>query len=280
MTNDLRQLSERILRYYEQFDEKERLSDAWGQLELVRTQEILERRLPEPPAVILDVGGAAGRYAAWLARLRYEVHLVDPVARLVAQAERASRAQPEAPLASCRVGDARALDFADATADAVLMFGPLYHLQDQDDRLRALREARRTLSSGGLLFAVAISRFASAVDGLVRGFVRDPEFVKIVERDLRDGRHTNPTDNLCYFTDAYFHQPAELEAEIEHAGLEHEETLAIDGLGCLLQNLGQYWEDDVLRARLLGILRAVEAEPALLGVSAHIMVVARRPPAP
>ena len=54
---------EAVRAYYESFDEQERLSGGLGALELARTQEILLRRLPSPPARILDVGGAAGRYA-------------------------------------------------------------------------------------------------------------------------------------------------------------------------------------------------------------------------
>jgi len=78
-----------VLSYYESFDEQARLSSAWGQVELLRTQEILKRHLPPAPARVLDVGGAAGRYSLWLARQGYEAHLVDPVPRLVEQAREA-----------------------------------------------------------------------------------------------------------------------------------------------------------------------------------------------
>jgi len=57
---------------------------------------------------------------------------------------------------------------------AVLVMGPLYHLTARDDRLQALREARRVLTRPGILVAAAISRYASALDGLVRGLLRDP----------------------------------------------------------------------------------------------------------
>ena len=78
------------------------------------------------------------------------------------------------PLASCRVGDARALEMPDETADVVLMLGPLYHLTDAGDRAGALREAARVLKPGGWLFAAAISRYASALDGLARDLLRTP----------------------------------------------------------------------------------------------------------
>ena len=46
--------------------ELDRLSQGTGQLEFVRSQEILSRYLPAPPAVVFDVGGGPGRYAYWL----------------------------------------------------------------------------------------------------------------------------------------------------------------------------------------------------------------------
>jgi ubiquinone/menaquinone biosynthesis C-methylase UbiE len=86
---------------------------------------------------VLDVGGAAGIYALPLAAEGYEVHLVDPVALHVEQARAPSASQPDAPLASAVVGDARALPVDDHSADVALLLGPLYHLTGAADRTRA-----------------------------------------------------------------------------------------------------------------------------------------------
>ena len=63
--------------YYAQGKERDRLATPKGVLELVRTQEILLRRLPAAPAVVADIGGGPGRYAVWLAELGYEVEHRD-----------------------------------------------------------------------------------------------------------------------------------------------------------------------------------------------------------
>ena len=55
----------------------------------------------------------------WLAAGGYDVHLVDPVPRHVEQALAASAAQPDPPLASAAVGDARSLPHGQGSADAV-----------------------------------------------------------------------------------------------------------------------------------------------------------------
>src|SRR5688572_13148787 len=156
------QLDPTIAEYYHQAPEEHRLQQGAFVLEEVRTRELIERHAPRPPATVLDVGGAAGAYAAWLTSAGYEVHLVDAVPRLVNEARRRSATLPR-PIASCEVGDARALSFPTASADMVLLLGPLYHLTTAEDRARALGESARVLNSGGVLFAAAISRCASAL---------------------------------------------------------------------------------------------------------------------
>jgi ubiquinone/menaquinone biosynthesis C-methylase UbiE len=141
------------------------------------------------------VGGGPGAYAAWLAALGHEVHLVDPVPDLVAHAQTVRGAGSQK-IASCRVGDARALDRDDQSADVVLLLGPLYHLIDAEDRRRALEEAYRVLVPGGVLFAAAISRFASALDGLAQDLFADPAFEQIVQWDIVDGIHYTRTRKI------------------------------------------------------------------------------------
>jgi SAM-dependent methyltransferase len=270
-------LPSEILAHYNAGVEQPRLASDTGRLEMARTQEVVERTFPPAPAVVYDVGGGPGAYGLWLARRGYTVHLLDVTPLHVEQALAASRQQPDAPLASATVGDARQLPYADASADAVLLLGPLYHLTDRGDRLCAWREAGRALKPGGVVLAAAISRFASALEGLRHGFLADPVFAHIVERDLRDGIHRNPTDNPMYFTTAYFHRPDELRTEAEEAGLRHEATLGVEGPGWLLHDFADWWDRPERRERLLAVVRALEAEPALLGVSAHLLAVARKP---
>jgi ubiquinone/menaquinone biosynthesis C-methylase UbiE len=230
-----------------------------------------------PPAVVLDVGGAAGRYSCWLAQQGYEVHLVDPVPLHVDQARAASAAQAETPLASCVVGDARKLERSGGSADAVLLMGPLYHLIDPPDRHRALAEAHRVLRRGGRLFAAAISRFASSVDGLASGYFFDPAFRGVMLRDLEDGQHRNPTENPAFFTTAYFHHPDELAGEVRRAGFQLQALLAVEGISYLVQDLDGLMKNDEHREFVLGLIERVEQEPSLIGASPHLMCVAAKP---
>jgi ubiquinone/menaquinone biosynthesis C-methylase UbiE len=266
----------KMLEHYDQVNEAERLSAGIGELERVRTQDLLARLLPKAPARILDVGGAAGVHALWLARQGYEVHLSDPVPRHVEQAEEASRSQAQFAIASCTVGDARKIEQKDTSADGVMLLGPLYHLTGRADRLKALREAHRVLRGGGRVIAAAISRFASFMDGFSRDFVADPRFVEILRQDLKDGQHRNPTDNPHYFTTTFFHHPDELQSEIEEAGFAFEKIIAVEGPVWVMGNFAKHWDDPKKRALLLEFLRTVEEERTLLGATAHILGIGKK----
>ena len=264
-----------VVTYYDESGlEEPRLANDVGQIEFARTQQIIRQYLVPPPAVILDVGGAAGRYACWLAQRGYQVHLIDPVPLHVEQAQAASGRQPDHPIASCTLGDARQLDVEDNTADAILLLGPLYHLLDIQDRMQALSECYRTLKPGGSLFAAGISRFASIIDGFQTGNFTDPDFSEIMKRDLETGQHRNPTGNPAYFTDAYFHHPEELKSEVRMAGFEGETVLAVESISYMVKNLADNWADANRRAFILEIISKLEHEPSLIGASLHIMCVA------
>jgi len=268
--------ADEIVRHYSEADEASRLRTGWFQLEQARTQELILRHIQLAPARVLDVGGGAGAYACWLAERGYQVHLVDPVPRHVEQACAASANQPQRPLALAAVGDACKLEQANQTVDAVLLLGPIYHLTERKDRLTALREAQRVLRPGGLVWVAGISRFASLLDSLSHGFFDQPEFAPILDRDLREGQHRNPTDNLTFFTDAFFHLPDELAAELSEAGFEVVELVAIEGPGWLARDFDRLWNHPHQRERLLASLRKVEHEPALIGASSHILAIGRK----
>ena len=268
------QLSDEILSFYRQTQESKRLTNnVKGQIEFARTQEIITRYLPEPPAVVLDIGGGSGPYACWLAKAGYEVHLVDPVDLHIEQAKDASNQQIEHPIASISLGDARALRFSSMSADAVLLLGPLYHLIDKSERLLALGEAHRVLRKGGVMLAAGISRFASMLDSFFEDRFRTPVHRDIVQNDLETGYHRNLTEDLNYFTDAYLHRPEELGSEVVESGFQHQATLAVEGPAWLFRSVESYWTDPDQRAMVLDMIRKVEAEPSILGMSAHVLAI-------
>lgn len=262
-----------IHRYYAQGKEHKRLTTAENRLEHFRTQELLTRYLPKLPAIIYDIGGGAGIYALWLAGQGHEVHLLDAMQLHIDQALEAAN-QNHIDLKDAVVGDARQLPYPDNSADVVLLLGPLYHLTEHSDRIQALGEAKRVLKPNGLLFAAAINRFASTLDGLFNEYYGDTSLIAINDRTLDDGQHHNP-DGKDFFTTSFFHHPDELKDEVVVAGLTLETLVGIEGAGWLLANFDHMWDDPIKREWILHVVRKLEREPTLLGMSSHLLAVAR-----
>jgi SAM-dependent methyltransferase len=265
-----------VLAYYSAFPEPSRLTAGLGLLEGERTRELLQRFLPPPPARVLDVGGAAGTYAFWLAAQGYAVHLIDATPRLVEAALRRNDTA-EHKLARVTLGDARELPEADGAADAVLVLGPLYHLTEHHDRLRALGEARRVARPGGVLAASAVCRFAAVLDGLAFHPGLDPALVAMRQRSVADGQYRNQTNNLNYFVTAYFHRPEDLEAELIAAAFDDVRVFAVEGPGSLLANFEARWNDPAGRQEILAAVRLLEEERSLTGASAHLLAFGTNP---
>jgi SAM-dependent methyltransferase len=257
--------------YTTAYDEASRLSvKAHGMLERIRTQELLRRHLPSPPARVLDVGGGPGAYARWLAADGYQVHLVDPVERHVTEA---------AATGACTVerGDARDLTAADASYDAVLLLGPLYHLTDPSDRLRALREARRALRPGGPVAVAAISRNAPLFELAALGRLDEVNRARIGSV-LATGRH----DPALGFTTAYFHTVDGLRAEMTDAGFTDVAVTGVEGpawpaLVALEAHTGDTLADSPRLASALAAARLAESDPGLTQMSSHFLAFGRRP---
>lgn len=258
-------VDDRILAYYEQGGEATRLN---GSLELLRTKVLLDRQLPAPPASVLDVGGAFGVYATWLAERGYDVRLVDPVPLHV---------DTVAGLGiDAVVGDARDLDEPDASRDVVLLFGPLYHLLDRADRVRALTEARRVVRPGGLVLAIGISRWAPIYQGLLGRSIDIPGFVGMAREALATGVRPGPFGAGDNFTTAYFHRPDDLAAEVADSGLVLDDLYAVEGVANWMPDLPTRLSDPDERALILELVASTEREPAVLGATPHLLAVARR----
>jgi SAM-dependent methyltransferase len=215
------------------------------------------------PGRVIDVGGGTSVHAEWLITDGYTVELYDLVSLHIQQAARI-------PGLAAHLGDARDLPLGDAAADAVLLLGPLYHLLERAERVRALREARRVVRPGGVVAAASIGRYAALHDMLRQR--RYAATRGIVDASVTDGvLHARPGMG---FATAYLHQPTELPSEFADAGLSGAHSYGLEGAAWLFGDLDELLDGD--REAVLDALRTVESVPSLLGVSAHLITVARR----
>jgi SAM-dependent methyltransferase len=231
---------------------------------------LVERHLSAGSLSVLDVGGGSGYYASWLAGLGHHVVMLDPVPLHV---DRARTEAGEPPSFQAQVGDARDLPFDDATFDAVLLLGPLYHLLESQDRLLALREARRVSRPGGSVFAAAISRYALPGDGIRNGWIDGKEKERSVEHVIAHG--LTAADDQGFLAMSYCHRADELHNEVVSAELSVEAVYGIEGPAFLVADIDAKWADPATRERLLWAARLVELEPGLQEISGHLLAVAR-----
>ncbi|GCB49252.1 SAM-dependent methyltransferase [Streptomyces sp. NL15-2K] len=257
--------------YTETIDEADRLATtADGRLEMVRTQELLRRHLPAPPARVIDVGGGPGAHARWLVEDGYSVHLVDPIPRHIDQAKAAG--------ATVELGEARKLTAADASFDVVLLLGPLYHLPERADRGQALAEAYRVLRPGGLLAAAGINRYSSLFEHAAFAHLYKAPMQKSIGGILASQIH----DGKKAFTVAYFHSGEQLRDEVAAAGFDDAEVYGVEGpawsmLAATERNTGGDFRDTPLFESALTAARMAEPYPELLAASSHLLAVGRRP---
>lgn len=252
--------------------ETNRLDQHVFQLEKIRSQQIILENLVQG-MTIADIGGATGYYSFWLHDMGHEVHLLDATEFHIETAYTISK-EKNKKLGSILLGDARSLPYADNQFDLVLLFGPLYHLQQKADRIRAIAEAKRVLKPDGILLAATISRYASLLDGFWQNFIDDAEFEKIIAQDIKNGHHVNSTGNPFYFTEAYFHNQVEIEEEFTGAAFTNFSIKAIEGFGWLVPGFNNRWNDDAWREKLLHYIQQSESDPVMIGISAHVMAIA------
>ena len=139
-----------IDRFYESYDEDNRLLSRHGQVEYRTTMKYIAACLAETKAArILEVGAGTGRYSVALAREGYAVTAVELVAHNLAILQ--AKQDGTLPL-DIRQGNALDLSFlADDTFDVTLLLGPMYHLYTREDKLRALAEAVRVTKPHGYI---------------------------------------------------------------------------------------------------------------------------------
>ena len=256
--------------YENHYNEDERMMRQ--PLEFFRCKEIISRYLSQSKMKIADIGGATGVFSYWLAGMNHDVHLLDYTPSHIEQAKEHGK-RNNITLASYVCGDARQVPYHDNQFDLVLEMGPLYHLQNRDDRIRCLLEAKRILKDGAVVICEVISRYANIFEGFQWNLIDDERFLDILDENLATGKHT--PDGTSYFTTAYFHTQNEIISELEDAGFVDISIIPVEGFGSIL-NAKEYFQNERKKELLLKYIRETENIPELLGVSNHLIAIGKK----
>lgn len=282
MHNHTKSIDKDVLAGYSAGVERGRLHTGIGLIEFERTKELLLEFLPKPPAVIYDVGGGYGEYAWWLASLGYAVHLFDIAETNIRMSAELGAAYPGVSLCAAEVCDARRVDRPDASADAILLMGPLYHIPEKEERIAAVRESRRLLKPGGRLFTAAITPYATllwatSVFGRDNRLIEEDAFMRMVERELTDGEHIRPASNSAYrgIGRSHFHSADELRAELAAGGFSENVVHGVVGAAWLAPELDALWANPVSREALLRTVRLLDMREDISGLSTHLLCISK-----
>lgn len=262
-----------IVNFYSQSAEDLRLQMGLGPLEFERNKDLISRYLPSHKGYIADIGGGTGHYSQWLAAMGHDVLLVDPVPKHIQQAEK--RARSKHPF-KCVLGEARKLPMNDNTADVVILHGPLYHLQEEEERIASLAEARRVLKPGGFVLGFAITHAASTLAALQTGMLYEPDIFAMCKSELKSGYHNPPERFPEMLAMAYYHRPSVLRQEFEAAGLKPVGLFAVEGMAWMDGKFFETWSHPEKRKRLLELISITESDPELLCMSPHMMLAAEK----
>lgn len=284
----MKTIDKAVLAGYNAGIERDRLRTGIGILEFERTKEILLEKLPKPPAVIYDIGGAYGEYAWWLASLGYTVHLFDLSETHIAMSAELAAEYPGTKLASAVVCDARSVPRPDASADAVLLMGPLYSITEYEERILAIKESHRLLKDDGLLFSAALTPYSVLVprialyhidDTKKRREQEDPSVIAIIERALENGCYENPEKRIASgLGSSHLHTAKALREELLCGGFDTDSVHGVMGGAWLAPNLDALLENPETKEVLMKTIRMLDTHEEIIGLSGHLLAVSRKRP--
>lgn len=251
---------ERVNRTYEIFNEDKRLNRSQAaRVEFLTTMHYLEQRL-HPEDRIMDIGAGAGEYSLTLARQRYPVTAVELSDQNIQAFQR--KITPDL---AVDLHQGTALDlsaFPENSYDIVLLMGPLYHLENKEDQLLAIRQAKRICKDNGLLLITFISNDMVILTefGYDQMYFNNPSF----------NRETFAVDNFPFV----FHTLDQAKQVCLAADLEIEAIVAQDGVSELMEDKINQLDDAGYQLYLDYHMYCAE-KPEMLGRTNHLLFICR-----
>ena len=250
---------DRIKATYQFYNEDIRLKRSKAaRVEFLTNTRYIERYL-KPGAKILDIGAGAGAYSLYFARMGYQVCALE-----------LAETNIEAFQKKIRPGDAielvqgNAVDlsrYADESFDAVMVFGPLYHLHSREDQQRCIAEAKRVCKKEGKLFFAFICNDMVILTELAR----NPDY-------LTTGDYNRETFELNDFPFFVFHTVDECRKMLQTGGVRILHEVASDGVSELLEDrINAMGEEDY--AQYLRYHYYICEKPEFLGMTNHLLFV-------
>ena len=253
-----------IEKHYNKHPEDLRLQRRHGIVEFETTMYHLHRFL-QPGMSVLDIGAGTGRYTSALMAEGYKVKAVELVRRNI---EVFLKREPTANVVQGDARDLTAIDIPTDSADITLLLGPLYHLISEEDKLKALCEAKRVTKPGGLIFVAYLMNEYSILSycfdeeriGALRehGFVDADYHIRSQKDELYDYVRLEDINNLN-----------------AKAGLQRLTIFSPDGAADYMRTrLNQMSEETF--AHFINYQKCISERPELIGAGSHVVDVIKK----
>ncbi len=251
--------------FYNEINEDIRLERSrQGQLEYVTTMNYIQRYAKEGDK-ILEIGAGTGRYSIALAEKGYDVTAVELVERNL---EVLKQNSTELKNIQSFQGDALDLSrFEEETFDMTLVFGPLYHLYNEEEVHRAIDEAIRVTKKDGIILVAFLSVYAILFDNYLAG-------------NLAAGLEENfkADYKVKHFEEQLFtgYDIAEFEELFKGKSVRYITTAAMDSIMELAEGRGDFAMSDEEFELFVKYHLATCEKRELLGASSHLLYVCRK----
>lgn len=251
-------------KYYNKFNEEKRLNSRHGQVEFTTSMKYIHEYLPDDPhAKILDVGAGTGRYSVALAEEGYDVTAVELVKynlSILKQKNSSVKAYQGNALKLSR--------FPEKEFDMVLVFGPMYHLLTTEEKVQALKEAKRVLKDDGImLVAYCMNEYSILTYGFKQNHILEClENGKISE----DFRVQPEAEDLYDYV-----RLEDMDAYNKAAGLKRIKVISADGPSDYMRPVLNAMDDATFEAFIRYHLTVCE-RPELVGAGSHTVDILRK----
>lgn len=242
-----------------------------ARIEYLITMHCLDQYLPDTGR-ILDAGSGPGRYAVDLAKQGHHVDLFDLVSGMLRLGQGKIAESGVSAKTTLTRGNLVTLPYNDGVFDAVISLGgPLSHVPDYVARVTVVNEIRRVVRSGGVIFLTGIQRLAG-YRGVIYWWDEDI-FDQIMTPEQRARGIVEGSQ--VWYTFA----PRELQELAVSAGLQIVDCIGCEGLASYLpmEHLEKVEADSKRWAVWKRLLLETCNEPSIIGMSNHLLVVARKP---
>lgn len=248
-----------IEKYYNKFNEHKRLISRHGQVEFAVTMKYIKECIGNRTNLkVLDIGAGTGRYSFALAELGHDVTAVELVKKNL------SVLKENFPHITAVQGNALNLKkFKDESFDITLLFGPMYHLFIEEDKLKALSEAKRVTKKGGhILVAYLMNEYAVITYAFKEGNLKKCIEENKLSRDFQCV--TNEKDLYSYI------RLKDINKLNEQVALKREKIIAVDGATDYIRPIINKMDEEEFEIYLDYQMSICEL-PELIGASSHTL---------